>query len=76
MLTSPCWNTRYDEELWNNLDSPVDWLAEWEAFAKTGRELVWSYVTGIEKLANKYGCLFVDLFSPAEGLEVINEFYT
>jgi lysophospholipase L1-like esterase len=67
VLTSPYWNTQYNKELWNNLKSKPEWATgEYSSFAKTGRELVWSYVKGIEKLADKYGCLFVDLFSPTE----------
>jgi len=68
VLTSPYWNTQYDEALWNSLDPIPEWaVGEYELFAKTGRDLVWSYVIEIEKLADKYGCLFVDLFTPTEG---------
>jgi hypothetical protein len=67
VLTSPYWNTQYDERLWNRLDPKPDWIDEWKDFTIPGRDLVWSYVTGIEKIANDHGCLFVDLFSPTEG---------
>jgi lysophospholipase L1-like esterase len=67
VLTSPYWNPQYNEEIWNNLDPQPEWASgEYKMFAKTGRDLVWSYVQGIEKLADKYGCLYVDLFTPTE----------
>jgi hypothetical protein len=67
VLTSPYWNTQYNEKLWESLDPKPEWATgEYEIFAKTGRDLVWSYVTGIDKLARKQGCLFVDLFTPTE----------
>jgi len=67
VLTSSYWNTQYNEEIWSNLDPKPEWATcEYEMFTKTGRELVWSYVVGIEKFADKYGCLFVDLFTPTE----------
>jgi lysophospholipase L1-like esterase len=67
VLTSPYWNTQYDEQLWNRLDPKPDWIDEWKDFTLAGRDLVWSYVIGIEKVAKKYTCLFVDLFSLTEG---------
>jgi lysophospholipase L1-like esterase len=67
VLTSPYWNTQYYEEFWNSLKPKPEWAdGEYEIFTKTGRHLVWSYVTGIKGLAEKYGCLFVDLFTPTE----------
>jgi lysophospholipase L1-like esterase len=67
VIASPYWNTQYSEELWNSLPQKPEWATgEYLAFAKTGRNLVWSYVTGMKKLATKYGCLFVDLFSNTE----------
>ena len=67
VLTGPYWNTQYDEELWNGLPAKPVWVEDFSVFTVTGRELVWSYVVGIRELAEKYGCLFVDLFSPIEG---------
>jgi lysophospholipase L1-like esterase len=67
VLTSPYWNTQYDEGMWNSLDPKPDWIDEWKDFTVSGRDLVWSYVMGIEKVAREYTCLFVDLFSPTEG---------
>ena len=67
VLTSPYWNTQYDEELWNSLDPKPDWVQDFSVFAVTGRNLAASYVSGIEKLAHNYGCLFADLFTPTEG---------
>ncbi|MBN1292961.1 MAG: hypothetical protein JXB48_14060 [Candidatus Latescibacteria bacterium] len=68
VLTSPYWNTQYDEMLWNNLETKPEWATgDYSTFAVTGRNLVFSYVTGIQKIAEKYGCLFVDLFAPTEG---------
>ncbi|MCL4386228.1 MAG: GDSL-type esterase/lipase family protein [Actinobacteria bacterium] len=67
VLASPYWNTQYNEEIWNNLKVKPEWsVGEYATFAKTGRDLVWSYVTEIEKLSHKHNCLFVDLFSPTE----------
>jgi lysophospholipase L1-like esterase len=67
VLTSPYWNTQYDEVLWNKLDPKPSWIDEWSAFTVSGRDLVWSYVNGIERIAAMYECLFVDLFSPTVG---------
>ena len=67
VLTSPYWNTQYDEVLWNKLDPKPWWIDEWSAFTVSGRDLVWSYVTGIEKIAATYECLFVDLFTTTVG---------
>ena len=67
VLASPYWNTQYNKKIWDSLDPIPDWATgEYKIFAKTGRELVFSYVRGIEKLADKYGCLYVDLFTPTE----------
>ncbi|MBN1836037.1 MAG: hypothetical protein JW820_09320 [Spirochaetales bacterium] len=67
VLAGPYWNTQYNREMWEALD-PKPWWAtgEYEVFAETGRELVWSYVVEMRRLAERYGCLFVDLFSPTE----------
>jgi hypothetical protein len=67
VLTSPYWNTQYNEKLWDSLKPKPEWATgEYSLFAKTGRALVWSYVEGIEQLSEKYGCLFVNLFNPTE----------
>jgi lysophospholipase L1-like esterase len=67
VLASPYWNTQYNIELWNNLENKPEWVnGRYKIFAKPGRDLVWSYVTEIRKLASKYDCLFVDLFTPTE----------
>lgn len=63
VLTSPYWNTQYNQKLWNSLDE----IPDFGDFSVTGDELVKEYITGIQKLASKYGCLFVDLYSPTEG---------
>jgi len=68
VLVSPYWNTQYDEDIWNSLDTKPEWaVGEYSTFAVTGRSLVSSYVSGIEKVAGEYGCLFADLFTPTEG---------
>jgi lysophospholipase L1-like esterase len=68
VLAGPYWNTQYDEEMWDSLDPKPEWaIDEYRVFAKTGRELVWSYVVGMGELAEKYGCVFVDLFTQTEG---------
>ncbi len=63
VLTGPYWNTQFDEVLWNAL--PV--RPDFGAFSKTGKDLVCSYIEGMRALAEKFGCLFVDLFAPTEG---------
>lgn len=68
VLASPYWNTQYDPVLWSKLDPKPEWaLGEYEVFAKTGRELVWSYIVAMEELAERRDCLFVDLFTRTEG---------
>ncbi len=67
VLAGPYWNTQYNEKLWNRLKKKPEWATgEYSIFAQTGRDLVWSYLKGIEKLTCKYGCLFADLFTPTE----------
>ncbi|RLI27239.1 hypothetical protein DRO58_04630 [Candidatus Bathyarchaeota archaeon] len=63
VLTSPYWAPQFDPEIWNSLKEKPDF----GAFNKVGRELVRSYVIGIRKLAEKYDCIFVDLFTTTEG---------
>lgn len=66
-LLSPYWNTQYNETIWESLDPKPEWATgDYKIFAQTGRELVWAYVVQINKLAGKYGCLFVDLFTQTE----------
>jgi lysophospholipase L1-like esterase len=62
VLTSPYWNPQFNPELWNSLEEKPNF----GAFNKVGRELVWSYVEGIRKLAERYDCIFVDLFTTTE----------
>jgi lysophospholipase L1-like esterase len=67
VLAGPYWNTQYNREMWEALNPKPEWATgEYEVFAKIGRALVWSYVAEIERLAKRYECLFVDLFSPTE----------
>jgi len=67
VLTSPYWNTQYNKELWDNLENKPEWVdGRYKVFSRPGRDLVWAYVEEIEKLALKYDCLFVDLFTPTE----------
>jgi lysophospholipase L1-like esterase len=67
VLASPYWNTQYNAELWEGLKEKPEWATgEYSLFAQTGKDLVYSYVIGMKKLAEKYGCLFVDLFTPTE----------
>ena len=67
VLASPCWNTQYDIELWESLPQKPAWVIDFSAFAVPGRDIAWSYVVGIRQLAEKFSCLFVDLFTPTEG---------
>ena len=67
VLAGPYWNTQYNETLWESLDEKPEWATgEYKIFAQMGRELVRSYVEAMRELSEKYGCLFVDLFSPTE----------
>jgi lysophospholipase L1-like esterase len=67
IVTSPYWSVQHDKKLWNNLKIKPDWATgEYSAFAKTGRQLVWDYFMEIKRLSGKYGCLFVDIFTPLE----------
>jgi lysophospholipase L1-like esterase len=67
VLLSPYWNTQYNETLWGKLEPKPEWATgDYKIFAQTGRKLVWSYVVGIQELAAKYGCIFVDLYTPTE----------
>jgi len=75
LLAGPYWNTQYNRDLWESLDPQPEWASgEYKAFAKTGRELVASYIVKMAELAGKYGCIFVDLFTPTEDcLWLMNE---
>jgi lysophospholipase L1-like esterase len=75
ILTSPYWNTQYNEKLWDSLKEKPEWVnGRYKIFSKPGRDLVWSYVTEIKNLALKYDCLFIDLFTPTENcIWLLNE---
>ncbi|MBI2842194.1 MAG: SGNH/GDSL hydrolase family protein [Armatimonadetes bacterium] len=67
VVTSPYWNTQYDEELWRSC--APEWASDprWEVFCVSGPALVTSYVAEMKKMAERNGCLFVDLYSLLDG---------
>ncbi len=66
VLVGPYWVVQHDEELWG--DPEYEWHRKaYEPFARGGRDLVVAYNAGICDLANRYGCLFVDVYSVLEG---------
>jgi lysophospholipase L1-like esterase len=66
VITSPYWNTQYNEELWKR---HLPWWADdpaWRVFTLTGDDLVLKYVSEMRALAEKHSCIFVDLYSLTE----------
>lgn len=62
VLAGPYWNPQYDLEMWSRpeYDEMRDALG---AFGRAGDDLVTAYNKAIGKVAEQYGCLYVDLYS-------------
>jgi lysophospholipase L1-like esterase len=74
VVTSPYWNTQYNEELWKRR---LPWWADdpaWRVFTLVGDGLVRRYVSEMRALAERHDCLFVDLYALTENcLWLIND---